>query len=515
MKPRPFIHDPQDTSPQYLEDLVTGYWYSELLFTAVELDVFTILAEGSLTAPELASRLGLDHLAAERFLRALCSLGLLCLCGDSYCNTGIAGKYLVRGKDRYQGDSILWRKYLTSGWRQLRECLQEGGRVSYLEGDGDAELQERVRRYIRAMDNVARTKVEEILPLFSGVFQEGEILDVGAGSGGMAAGFLERFPGLRGTLVDLPHVLPITREMIQQRRCGDRVTFQEANILEPWTQPEGHFNLVILSNIIHAYSEQEIPGILEQAAKTLSPEGFLLVHDFFPEHCREKAALFDLNMFINTYNGRTFPAGWVVEQLNRNGLQATDLIPLPSDTAVIIASRDRAALERLHLSPVDRLINRIRALGLHRAVPLPADDVQVADWVPQRCRYGCEHHGNPHCPPHSPEPEKTRLILRDFSLALLLEGEPPTRNFQRLVLEAERAAFRAGYYKAFAFWAGPCSLCQECAPDGKCRHTRDARPSMESAGIDVYATARRAGLSLRPLSGPDDYVRYFALLLLE
>ncbi|MHB1404198.1 MAG: methyltransferase family protein, partial [Desulfitobacteriaceae bacterium] len=38
-----FNHNPQEAGPQYLEDLATGYWFSEALFTAVELEVFTIL----------------------------------------------------------------------------------------------------------------------------------------------------------------------------------------------------------------------------------------------------------------------------------------------------------------------------------------------------------------------------------------------------------------------------------------------------------------------------------------
>jgi hypothetical protein len=38
---------------------------------------------------------------------------------------------------------------------------------------------------------------------------------------------------------------------------------------------------------------------------------------------------------------------------------------------------------------------------------------------------------------------------------------------------------------------------------------------MEGAGIDVFATARRAGLTLRTLREKGEYVRYFALLLLE
>jgi predicted metal-binding protein/2-polyprenyl-3-methyl-5-hydroxy-6-metoxy-1,4-benzoquinol methylase len=508
-------YDPQEAGPQYLEDLATGYWYAEVLFTAVEKDLFTLLSARSMNADEIARELKWDPLAAERFLKALCSLGLLSFYGDSYSNTGLSEEYLVRGQPLYQGDSILWRKALTSGWLELEECLQAGGRVSYLKDDSNLEFKRRVQRYIKAMDNVARSKVQEIVPLFADLFEEGEILDAGAGSGAMAAGFLEQFPGLKATLVDLNHVLTVTREMIEERGLTSRVKFQEANILEQWDLPEEHFDLIILSNIVHAYSEVEIPGILNKAAEVLKPGGYLLVHDFFSEHRSDKAALFDLNMFINTYNGRTFPAAWVIERLQGNGLQTTGLIPLESDTGVIIASRERAALDRLALDPVGRLLPKIKSLGFRQVVPISAEDVEVADWVPQCCRYGCERYGEPHCPPHSPTPDQTRAVLKDFSLALLLEGEPPTRDFQRLALKAEKAAFQAGYHKAFVYWAGPCSLCRECAPDGECRNTRDSRPSMESAGIDVFATARQAGLTLRPLSAPDDYVKYYALLLLE
>ena len=108
--------------------------------------------------------------------------------------------------------------------------------------------------------------------------------------------------------------------------------------------------------------------------------------------------------------------------------------------------------------------------------------------------------------------------MKDFSQALLLEGEPPGKMFQNQVLNAEREAFLAGFHKAFAYWAGPCTLCATCAVDandGTCRNTRDARPSMEGAGIDVFETVKRAGLKLEILRNKGEFVRYFALLLLE
>ncbi|MEW6424635.1 MAG: hypothetical protein AB1523_07785 [Bacillota bacterium] len=45
-----------------------------------------------------------------------------------------------------------------------------------------------------------------------------------------------------------------------------------------------------------------------------------VVHDFFREHYPEKAALFDLNMLINTYNGRVLAGEWVRERLRGRGL---------------------------------------------------------------------------------------------------------------------------------------------------------------------------------------------------
>lgn len=40
--------------PQYLEDLATGYWFSEVLFTAVELDIFTHIERGGKSVEEIS-----------------------------------------------------------------------------------------------------------------------------------------------------------------------------------------------------------------------------------------------------------------------------------------------------------------------------------------------------------------------------------------------------------------------------------------------------------------------------
>lgn len=511
-----FLYDPQNTGPQYLEDLATAYWFSEVLFTAVEAGVFTLLGSEGKTAEEISCALDLAPQGLARLLHALCVLGLLHNDSGHYFNTQLSSEYLVAGKKYYQGESILWRKSLVSRWKSLKQCLKAGGRTDHSPAlEEPAHLARRIRKYIGAMDCIARAKTREILPMFSNALEGGEILDAGAGSGAIAAGFLEHFPSMRATLMDIPGVLNHTGEFIGGQDLNERITYCAANILDPWPLGKGRFELVVLSNIIHAYSEKELPHILANAAECLKANGFLIIHDFFLEHRPEKAALFDLNMLINTYNGRVFSHSSVMEELSRLELCTTGPVPLGTDTALIIAAKSEETLSHLYLDKGAVLVSRIRALGFRHIRPVPIDMIHVPGWTDLRCRFGCSRYGSPHCPPHSPSPQRTREIMKDYISAILLEGEPPAKEFQLRVLKAEREAFTLGFHKAFAFWAGPCSLCPACPTDGRCYNTKDSRPSMEGAGIDVYETVRRAGFALRTLDSKSDFVKYYALILLE
>jgi len=507
--------DPQDTGPQYLEDLATAYWFSEALFAAVEADIFSLLDPGGKPASEIARKSRFSDIGAERFLHALCAMGLLLNHDELYFNTAISGAYLVAGKPNCQRESILWRRRLMGPWSDLRACLEKGERVGTLQEQDAGCLATKRMEYIKAMDSVAKTKVQEILPLFTGLSLTGTILDVGAGSGAITAGFLESFPGLKAILIDIPEVLELACEFMSASALHDRVALRPCNILEPWPPGIGKFDLVILSNIIHAYSEKELPHIIASAVECLSEKGLVIIHDFFLEHCLPKAALFDLNMFINTCNGRVFSQKDVVNELSGLGLHVLDPLPLESDTALILAAHDYRVMETLNISPGQRVAAAVRGMGFSAVALISTDTIHVADWTELRCGFGCERYGQRRCPPNSPSPEQTRRLLADYKQALLLEGEPPTKDFQQKVVKAEREAFLAGFYKALSFWAGPCTLCQECPSEGGCLNPRDSRPSMEGAGIDVFETVRRAGFRLRTLKAPGDFIKYFAIILLE
>jgi len=90
------------------------------------------------------------------------------------------------------------------------------------------------------------------------------------------------------------------------------------------------------------------------------------------------------------------------------------------------------------------------------------------------------------------------------------------RAFTDLMGALESEALRMGYRFATSLTGGPCNLCEECAGQGsgeRCRHPFRSRPSMEAMGIDVYQTARNAGLPFE--IPPRDRAVWTGLLLVD
>lgn len=166
-------------------------------------------------------------------------------------------------------------------------------------------------------------------------------------------------------------------------------------------------------------------------------------------------------------------------------------------------------------STVEAVRRRALAMGARHAKGVSPQKVFTAPWVRLKCQYGCDGYGSSlRCPPHSPTPEATRKVLDCYSRAILIHGDETT-DITRIVTDLEREAFLGGFYKAFGFACGPCLLCDKCAFDKGCRHPERARPAMEASGIDVFRTARAAGLPIDVVTGQDCEQNYYGLLLLE
>ena len=161
-------------------------------------------------------------------------------------------------------------------------------------------------------------------------------------------------------------------------------------------------------------------------------------------------------------------------------------------------------------------IKRSCELGAKEAKVIIPQQVFTAEWVRRKCQYGCDGYGQRlTCPPYSPTPQETRRMLDEYETAILIHCPSGWKDVKVIVYTLEREAFLSGYYKTFGMGSGPCYLCEKCNTQKTCKHPEEARPSMESCGINVFRTARTAGFPIEVVRDHTCPQNYYGLLLLE
>ncbi|MEM7114553.1 MAG: methyltransferase dimerization domain-containing protein, partial [Chloroflexota bacterium] len=89
--------------PITIRQLTSAVHPSFAFLAGCQLDLFTPLSEGALTAVQLADTLNLSATKLQPLLYALVAAGLLTVENGRFANTIEAEQYLVRGKRTYMG----------------------------------------------------------------------------------------------------------------------------------------------------------------------------------------------------------------------------------------------------------------------------------------------------------------------------------------------------------------------------------------------------------------------------
>lgn len=513
---------------QYLEDIATGYWYSQVLFSAVELDLFGLIETGRTTPAELAAAAGCRMPELTRLLAVLVRMDLIHAPPGGLVNSQVARRFLVPGQSDYMGDFILYRRYMQAGWSGLTQAVARPDRPADPGAlSGESDYAARNFHYIRAMDRLARLKAGDIVANLSPDAWSGPILDVGGGAGALCRALVRSQSALgrsvAATLFDLPEVIATVRQLYPRQDDWQGIKVVGGDFRFHDFTRNASFGLIVLSNFLHAYAADTARQLLIKAVGLTAPDGVLLIHDYFPDRMGRrphKGPLYDLNMMLNTYDGSCHPAGVVREWLAAAGLRHIFCMDLESDSTIILAGRSEQAATIIPTAKRDRSMFTVwpaaaRRLGFSQAELIRTDQVRTAVWSREKCRFGCAGYGhNRMCPPDGIDHVTMVNMLAAYRWALVVAATPPGKQFHDQLLALEKQAFLAGLHKVLAFGAGPCPVCARCPADGPCRHPALARPSMEGSGIDVYETARQAGIHLEPVTEPGRYVKYVGMVLL-
>jgi hypothetical protein len=330
------------TTPEHIMQVGFGFWASKTLLSAVELGVFTTLANAPADLPTLQRKLALHQRSARDFVDALVALKLLERENGIYSNTVETDLFLDRAKPSYIGGILeMANARLYGFWGSLTEALRTGELQNEGKGGGEdifAALYadpERLRGFLGAMSGVSAGAAHAIAASFPWRDYK-TFMDLGSAQGMVPVTLTRAHPHLTGIGFDLPPVKPVFEEFIVHRGVEDRVRFQGGSFFE---DPLPKVDVIIMGHILHDWNLAQKKVLLGKVFDALPKGGAIVVYDAIIDDDRRENAfglMMSLNMLIETPGGFDYTAEDCQAWMREVGFSKTRVEPLAGPDSMVI-----------------------------------------------------------------------------------------------------------------------------------------------------------------------------------
>ncbi|RPI23824.1 MAG: methyltransferase domain-containing protein [Acidobacteria bacterium] len=329
--------NPNDFAEQ-IDRMANGYRDAQVLLTANRLGIFPLLEESPQTVPEMAKALGATVRALQILCDALVAVRLLRKTGDRYENSDAARHCLLPSSPAPRTAILLHNARLYARWGKLYQVAKSGRPVS--DDQIDPDLSSTEADFARAMADSARGVMRVTADALV-LGRATRLLDVGGGPGLYSIEFARRYPQLHCVIMDNEATLRITRQNISQAGLEDRVTTLPGDALED--DLRGPYDIIFVSNLIHSFSFNQNAMLIRKCAENLNARGLLCVKDFFLEPDRTSpvwAALFAVNMLVNTEKGNCYTVAEVSSWLEKAGLVVDPVRMITPQTGLLTGRKE-------------------------------------------------------------------------------------------------------------------------------------------------------------------------------
>ncbi len=304
-------------SPQHIREIANSFRESRILLSAFELKIFTVLDKHLMTSDEVSKNINSDTRATDRFMNALCGMGFLKKVKEKFYNSELSSKYLVEDKPEFMGN-LYHTNHLWETWSYLTDSVIKGS--SFPGDQNKVEKDEWVEAFITAM-HYRGVKQAKILAMMFDLTKIKNILDVGGGSAAFSMELVKRNPTINAVVIDLPHVIPLTKKYVSEADLLDKFNFIEGDYLIQ--DFKNSYDLILLSAIVHINSYEQNKMLIKKCSDALNKNGIVIINDFVMNDDRTQpyhGALFSINMLVGTVSGDTYTEGEMKEWFESAGL---------------------------------------------------------------------------------------------------------------------------------------------------------------------------------------------------
>ncbi|WP_458246956.1 methyltransferase [Streptomyces sp. MAI_2237] len=328
--------------PFALLEMIMGSMVTQALRVTAELRVAEALADGPLSAEEIAGRVGAHPDALHRVLRLLAAQGVF--------STGEDGRYALtalgdalraehpmtmRDIALLMGHPIHWED-----WASFLETVVTGepslpklrgmSAFEYLESNPDYGAV-----FINGMGNMSATETVPVVGAYD-FSAFATVLDFCGGQGGLLAGILQQAPQTRGILYDPRVEGNGAAGFLAQQGVADRCTTVAGDLFGP---VPGGADAYVLKHIVHDWPQEEALRILKNVRAAIKPGGkLLLVEMVVPEQGDEphSGKLVDLWLML-LVGGRERTATQYADLLSKAGFRLERVVETAAAVSIVEA----------------------------------------------------------------------------------------------------------------------------------------------------------------------------------
>ena len=337
----------EQLNPSKIMQIGMGFFASKTLLTAVNLELFTQLAEQELSGKDLQLKLGLHPRSLYDFLDTLVALGFLQRTGIKetavYRNADDTNLFLDKNKPSYMGGILeMANNRLYPFWQNLEEGLKTGLPQNENKNGGEDFFKilydnpERLAEFVAAMGGVQMGNFMAFANQFD-FSKYSTLCDIGGAGGHLCAQVAMHNDHMRCTSFDLPQVSPIAEENLSNMGVGDKVKVQSGDF---FTEEFPQADIITMGNILHDWGLEDKKALIKKAYDALPKGGvFVVIENIIDDERNQNAfgLLMSLNMLIETGEGFDFSAadfdGWAKEA----GFRETFTLPLTGPSSAVIA----------------------------------------------------------------------------------------------------------------------------------------------------------------------------------
>lgn len=341
------MEDKVQVDPSKIMLVGMGFWASKTLLTAVNMGLFTYLAQGDTSGQDIRQKLGLHERSLYDFLDTLVALGFLKRRGLKetaiYSNANDSDLFLDKNKPNYIGGILeMSNNRLYPFWHHLEEALKTGLPQNEVKAGGKPVFEElyaneeKLREFLRAMGGIQMGNFMAFANKFDFSSYK-TFCDIGGAGGYLSAQVAMNNHHMYCISFDLPPVSPIAIENIGNMELADKVSIQSGDFFKD-EFPKS--DVIAMGNILHDWGIEKKKILMKKAYEALPSGGSLVVIENIIDDNRNENAfglMMSLNMLIETSEGYDFSAADFDDLAKEIGYSETSIIPLAGPSSAVIA----------------------------------------------------------------------------------------------------------------------------------------------------------------------------------